>query len=77
MFIFIISFVILLLIILIALYNSLIHKKNQVNNAFSTIDVILQKRSDLIPRLITLAQIYMQFEQKTLIEISRLRSRAT
>ncbi|WP_375505734.1 LemA family protein [uncultured Nostoc sp.] len=59
------------------LYNSLIHKKNQVNNAFSTIDVILQKRSDLIPRLVTLAQIYMQFEQKTLIEISRLRSRAT
>ena len=39
--------------------------------------MILQKRNDLIPRLVTLAQMYMQFEQKTLIEISRLRSRAT
>ncbi|MDZ8069745.1 MAG: LemA family protein [Nostoc sp. DedQUE08] len=77
MFIFIISFLILVLSIFIILYNSLIKKKNQVHNAFSTIDVILQKRSDLIPRLVTLAQIYMQFEQKTLIEISRLRSRAT
>jgi hypothetical protein len=28
----------------------------------------------LIPRLVTLAQMYMQFEQKILIEISRLRS---
>jgi LemA protein len=77
MFIYIISFIILLLLIFVALYNSLIRKKNQVLNAFSTVDVILQKRSDLIPRLVTLAQMYMQFEQKLLIEISRLRSRAT
>ncbi|MEH2203279.1 MAG: LemA family protein [Nostoc sp.] len=67
----------MILIIFAFQYNSLIQKKNQVSNAFSTIDVILHKRNDLIPRLVTLAQIYMQFEQKTLIEISRLRSRAT
>ncbi|MEH2166198.1 MAG: LemA family protein [Nostoc sp.] len=73
----VIIFIVLSLIILIALYNSLIYKKNQVDNAFSSVDVILQKRSDLIPRLVTLAQIYMQFEQKTLIEISRLRSTIT
>ncbi|MDZ7964487.1 MAG: LemA family protein [Nostoc sp. DedSLP03] len=73
----VIIFIILSLIIFIALYNSLIYKKNQVDNAFSGVDVILQKRSDLIPRLVTLAQIYMQFEQKTLIEISRLRSTIT
>jgi LemA protein len=77
MLIFIIVFIVLLLISFAVLYNSLIHKKNQVNNAFSSIDVILQKRSDLIPRLVTLAQVYMQFEQKILTEISRLRSRAT
>ncbi|MEH2237122.1 LemA family protein [Nostoc sp.] len=77
MFNFVITLTVLLLIIFIILYNSLIHKKNQVDNAFSSVDVILQKRSDLIPRLVTLAQMYMQFEQKILIEISRLRSRAT
>ncbi|MGV0106762.1 LemA family protein [Nostoc sp. DSM 114160] len=73
---FLISFIILVIVCIVS-YNSLIQKKNQVNNAFSTINVILQKRSDLIPRLVTLAQIYMQFEQKTLIEISRLRSTVT
>ncbi|MEH2378004.1 MAG: LemA family protein [Nostoc sp.] len=77
MFIYITSFIALLLIIFIILYNNLIYKKNQVDNAFSTIDVVLQKRCDLIPRLVTLAQMYMQFEQKILTEISRLRSRAT
>ena len=65
---YLILFVTFLVIVFIVLYNSLIQKKNQVNNAFSTIDVILQKRSDLIPRLVTLNQIHnMQFEQKTLI----------
>ncbi len=77
MFILTIIFILLILIIFAAQYNSLIQKKNQVSNAFSTVDVILQKRNDLIPKLVTLAQMYMQFEQKTLIEISRLRSKAT
>ncbi|PHM09289.1 LemA family protein [Nostoc sp. 'Peltigera malacea cyanobiont' DB3992] len=77
MFIFFISFIISTAIIFVTLYNSLIQKKNQVENAFSTVDVILQKRSDLIPRLVTLAQMYMQFEQKILTEISKLRSRAS
>ncbi|MEH2352138.1 LemA family protein [Nostoc sp.] len=74
---FLISFIISIAIIFVTLYNSFIQKKNQVENAFSTVDVILQKRSDLIPRLVTLAQMYMQFEQKILTEISRLRSRAS
>lgn len=52
MIIFIISFISLCLIGYIASYNSLIYKKNQVDNAFSSVDVILQKRSDLIPRLV-------------------------
>ncbi|MBD2514191.1 LemA family protein [Nostoc sp. FACHB-973] len=77
MFIYLIIFIILLFTIYVYLYNSVIYKKNQVDNAFSSVDVILQKRSDLIPRLVTLAQIYMQFEQQILIEISRLRSRAS
>jgi len=57
------------------LYNSLITRKNQVDYAFSTIDVLLQKRWDLIPNLVAVAEKYMQFEQKTLTEIARLRTR--
>lgn len=58
----------------IILYNSLIYKKNQVDNAFSSIDVLLQKRWDLIPNLVAVAQQYMKFEQQTLTEIARLRT---
>ena len=35
---------------LILIYNSLVGKKNQVVNAFSSIDVLLKKRFDLIPK---------------------------
>ncbi len=61
-------------LILANLYNSLIFKKNQVENAFSSIDVYLQKRCDLIPNLVAVAQKYMEFEQTTLTEIARLRA---
>jgi LemA protein len=61
---------------LATLYNSLIYKKNQVDNAFSSIDVILQKRWDLIPNLVAVAQNYMQFEQQTLTQITKLRTKA-
>lgn len=39
--------------------------------------MILQKRRDLISRLVTLAQVAYTFEQKVLIEISGLRRRET
>jgi len=76
------GFLTLLLLILviggtiIALYNSLVGKKNQVDNAFATIDVMLKKRCDLIPNLVAVAQQYMKSEQKTLTKIAGLRSRA-
>ena len=62
--------------LLAVLYNSLVYKKNQVENAFATIDVLLQQRWDLIPNLVAVAQNYMQFEQKTLTDIAKLRNRA-
>ncbi|WP_427162015.1 LemA family protein [Aliinostoc sp. HNIBRCY26] len=68
--------ILLLLIIFTLLYNKLIYRKNQVDNAFSTIDVLLQKRCDLIPNLVAVVQIYMQFEERTLVEITRLRRKA-
>jgi LemA protein len=71
--IFIVVFVILLII---SLYNKLIQRKNQVEQAFATIDVLLQKRWDLIPNLVAVAQNYMQFEKSTLTEIAKLRTRA-
>lgn len=36
----------------VGLYNSLVKKKNDVENAFASVDVMLKKRYDLIPNLV-------------------------
>ena len=55
-------------------YNDLIYRKNQVSKSFSSVDVLLQKRWDLIPNLVAVVKHHMDFEQQTLAEITRLRS---
>ncbi|MCC0178322.1 LemA family protein [Waterburya agarophytonicola K14] len=66
----------ILLMIGIQIYNSLIVKKNQVSKSFASVDVLLKKRWDLIPNLVAVVKNHMEFEQQTLAEITRLRSRA-
>lgn len=65
------------LLLLIFLYNSLVGKKNQVATAFSTIDVLLKKRFDLLPNLVKMVQRYMQHEADVLSEVTRMRTEAT
>lgn len=68
----------LLMVILYAImYNSLIGKKNQVEYAFSGIDVQLKKRHDLIPNLVATVKQYMEHERGLLERITELRARAT
>ena len=57
-------------------YNSLVVKRNQVRNVFSTVDVLLKKRWDLIPNLVATVQGYVQHERATLQELTDLRGRA-
>lgn len=64
-------------LLLVALYNTVISKRNQVNNAFASIDAILKKRYDLLPNLIETVKAYMQHEKSTLTEITELRAKAT
>ena len=61
-------------IIGVRIYNSLVYKKNQVSKSFSSVDVLLKKRWDLIPNLVSVVKSHMKFEQQTLAEIIRLRS---
>lgn len=58
----------------IIIYNGLVYKKNQVNKSFSSVDVLLKKRWDLIPNLVSVVKHHLEFEQRTLAEITRLRS---
>ena len=68
--------IIVLLIIVVLMYNSLINKKNQVENAFGGMDIQLKKRYDLIPNLISSVKTYMKHESDTLTEITDLRTKA-
>src|SRR4030042_3160510 len=66
----------LLVIFVIAVYNSLVRLRNQVDNAWSQIDVQLKRRHDLIPNLVETAKGYMKHERGTFEEITKARSRA-
>lgn len=63
-----------LLILVIYLYNSLISKKNAVENAYGAIDAMLKKRYDLIPNLVDTVKGYMDYEQGVLEDITELRT---
>lgn len=61
-------------IMVIAWYNSLIARKNQVRNAFAGTEALLKKRYDLVPNLVATVKTYMKHEQKLLTEITKLRA---
>ncbi|MBC8985418.1 LemA family protein [Pedobacter sp. N36a] len=69
--------ILVLVIISIAIYNSLIAKKNQTDNAFSSIDAMLKKRFDLLPNLVETVKQYMEYESDLLTKVVALRSRAS
>jgi len=65
-----------IIIFIIAVFNSLIAKKNQVHNVFSTIDVMLKKRYDLIPNLVAVVKGYMHHERELLEAVTKARTQA-
>ena len=52
-----ILFIVIILYAIIA-YNNLTRKRNNVDNAFGSIDAMLKKRFDLIPNLVATIQQY-------------------
>lgn len=67
--------VLVLLIVFIAIiYNSLVRKKNQVENTFAAIDVVLKKRYDLIPNLMATVRQYTKYEGEVFAKLVKMRS---
>lgn len=66
----------LLVVVGAALYNRLIRARNRVDTAWSDIDVQLQRRHDLIPRLVTAVDQYAKYERATLEAVTELRAEA-
>jgi LemA protein len=64
------------IVVCVAIYNRLIRGRNRVDTAWSDIDVQLQRRHDLIPRLVTAVDQYSQYEKATLEAITALRTEA-
>ena len=60
----------------IVIYNGLITSRNQFKNAFSQIDVQLQRRYDLIPNLVETAKGYLKHERETLEAVINARNQA-
>jgi LemA protein len=67
---------IVVVIILVLMYNSLVAKKNQVENIFASVDTQLKKRYDLIPNLVASVSKYMEHEKSILEEVTKLRADA-
>ena len=66
--------IVLLIIWIISIYNGLVTSKQKVDNAWSQIDVQLQRRFDLIPNLVESVKGYMAHESEVLEKVTQLRS---
>lgn len=72
----VIGVVVLLILLFVACYNKLIHARNKVEEAFSTMDVYLKKRFDLIPNLVETVKGYAKHESETLDRVIAARNAA-
>lgn len=70
----IIAIIILIIVYAFALYNSFVKLNNKVQEAFSTMDVYLKKRWDLIPNIVETVKGYAKHEKDTLKEVVELRN---
>lgn len=70
----IVGIIVIFLIYILITYNSFINSRNLVKEAFSTMDIYLKKRWDIIPNLIEVVKGYSKYEKEILTKITSLRS---
>ena len=66
----VIAILVILAIWVISIYNGLVKSKLKVDNAWSQIDVQLQRRFDLIPNFVETVKGYMTHESETFEKIT-------
>lgn len=71
----ILGIVIVVALILIGLYNNMVHLRLKVKNAWAQIDTQLKRRFDLIPNLIETVKGYMSHEKETLTKLTEARNK--
>ena len=68
--------VVVVAVFVIGMYNSLIGRRNRVDEALAQIEVQLKRRHDLIPNLVNAVKGYMGFEQSVLTKVTEARANA-
>lgn len=68
--------IVVIALVAVAIYNGLVRSKNQVDEAWSDINVQLKRRYDLIPNLVNSVKGYAEHESKVFEEVSTARSAA-
>lgn len=71
---YIVLIIVVVALAVILMYNGLVQSRNKVKNAWSQIDVQLQRRFDLIPNLVEAVKGYMEHETETLAKVTELRT---
>ncbi|MFQ6730191.1 MAG: LemA family protein [Alphaproteobacteria bacterium] len=72
----VVAVVVIFLLYFIAVYNGLIARRNQVREAWATVDTQLKRRYDLIPNLIETVRGAAKHEKETLAELTQARTMA-
>lgn len=70
----ILAIIFVIILAIISMYNNLVQLKMRVNNAWSQIDIQLQRRFDLIPNFIETVKGYMNHEKDTFEKIAEIRT---
>ena len=68
--------VIIIVVAFIIIFNKLVQNKNKVKEAFSTMDVYLKKRWDLIPNLVEVTKKYASHEKEVFEKLTEIRSKS-
>lgn len=70
----VIGIVVIFLLWLVGSYNSLVRRKNQVEEAWADIEVQLKRRYDLVPNLVEMVKGYMTHEREVFEKVTEARA---
>ena len=70
----VLGIVVIVGVITAAIYNGLVSRRNQVDNAWSQIDVQLKQRADLVPQLVSTVKGYAVHEKEVLQRVTEARA---
>lgn len=72
----VIAIIVVIALVVAAMYNGLVSRRNRIDEAFAQIEVQLKRRHDLIPNLVEAVKGYMGFEQSVLTKVTEARANA-